>query len=209
MSSRRWRSARHRHAHDREPVVEVLAEVLRGHLVAQVAVGGGDHAHRDVLVAGAADRPDGVLVERAQQRPAAPRATARRSRRGTCVPPSASAKAPRRSEIGAGERAAHVAEQRRFDQLARARRRSRTPRTDRPRRALWRWISSASSSLPVPVSPSSSTVASVLAHVAQQAEQLAQLRDRGRPASRTPPRRPGSDPAPLRRGRTSGSCGRS
>ena len=59
---------RHVHAHDGEPVVEILAEALRGDLGAQVAVRRGDDAHGDLAVARAAHGAHGALVERAQQR---------------------------------------------------------------------------------------------------------------------------------------------
>jgi hypothetical protein len=59
---------RNGHPHDGEAVVEILAEPFGGDLGAQGAVGRRDHAHRDLLVLGAAHGPHGALVERAQQR---------------------------------------------------------------------------------------------------------------------------------------------
>ena len=55
------------HRHDRQPVVEVLAEAPLLHPLLQLAVGGGDdaHVHRPLLVG--ADRDHGAVLEHPQQ----------------------------------------------------------------------------------------------------------------------------------------------
>ena len=71
------------HLDDRQPVVEVGAELVGAHLLAQAAVGGGDqpHVHRHVVVG--ADAPDLAPLQHAQQLGLQVDASARRSRRGT------------------------------------------------------------------------------------------------------------------------------
>ena len=58
---------RHLDVEDVEAVVEVLAELAALHHVLQVAVGGGDDAHVDLLGLGAADRHEGPLLQHAQE----------------------------------------------------------------------------------------------------------------------------------------------
>ena len=106
----------HRQVDDVEPVVEVLAEVLRRDPVGEVAVGGGDHAHVDArLRALGADALDLAALEEAQQQRLHPqahlphfvhedRAAVRRLEQARLV------------AVGAGERAAHVAEQLRLEE---------------------------------------------------------------------------------------------
>ena len=54
-------------ANHRQSIIEILAKALGRHLRAQVAMGGGDDAHRDQALSRAAHRPDGTFVERAQE----------------------------------------------------------------------------------------------------------------------------------------------
>ena len=107
---------RHQHPDHRHAVVEILAKLLGGDLGAQVPVGRREHPHRGGRVAGAADRPDALLVDRAQQR--------RLHRRRQLADLVEEQRAAVRllegaAPIGhrAGERAADVAEQRRLDLL--------------------------------------------------------------------------------------------
>ena len=76
------------------------------------------------------------------------------------VPPSAATNRPRFGGVGAGERAAHVAEQLALEQ--RADERAAVDRDERRRlaRRPAKWSARATSSLPVPLSPVISTVAS-------------------------------------------------
>ena len=73
----------------------------------------------------------------------------------------------------AGEGAALVTEQLALEQAAAASRRSRRPRTACRARRLPRWIASAETSLPVPVSPSSRMVASLDDRLAEHVEHAA------------------------------------
>ena len=162
MSSGALAQRRHGHAHDGDAIVEVFAEPARRDLGAQVAVGGRDDAHGSARVA--SSRPPGAPTAcRARAAaPAARRAPARRSRRGTACRRRPLRRRPGRSVI------APVNAPRTWPNSADSISSSGTaPQSNTMNgpslRGLWRWISSASSSLPVPVSPSISTVASVAA----------------------------------------------
>ena len=152
-----------------EPVVEVLAEPAALHLLLEVAVGGGDHAHVDGAGALLADALELALLQHAQQlglqleRDLADLVEEQRAAVGELE--AADAVAQR-----AGERALLVAEELALEQLARDRR--AVDADQRPVAALGcaSWMARAISSLPVPVSPVISTVASVGAtslHLAQ------------------------------------------
>ena len=107
---------RHQHPDHRDAVVEILAKLLGGDLGAQVPVGRREHPHRGGRVAGAADRPDALLVDRAQQR----RLHRRRQLADLVEEQRAAVRLLEGAAPighGAGERAADVAEQRRFDLL--------------------------------------------------------------------------------------------
>ena len=67
MSLLRSRSGGHADGHHVEAVVEILAEGARPDGLAQVGVGGRDHAHVHLDGAGAAEPLDLALLERAQQ----------------------------------------------------------------------------------------------------------------------------------------------
>ena len=151
---------RQRHAHDGEPMIEIVAEAPRLDLFAQVAVGRGDDAHVDVAIAARA--PTGLTL----------RDSSARKRRGCMssssspissmkmVPPCACCEGALAIAVGAGEGAAHVAEQLRLDQ--RARHAGQIADDERPlaRAGPPTRMASAHSSLPVPVSPSMSTATS-------------------------------------------------
>ena len=160
MSSRRSRSGGELDRDHVEPVVEILAEAALGDRALEVAVGGGDDAHVDAD--GLASTPTRSNVPSCSTRsslactsmPSSP-ISSRNS-----VPPCASSKRPARAADGAGERALLVAEELALDER-RGDRGAVDPHERRPLRGL-RWCSArASSSLPVPVSPSRSTAASV------------------------------------------------
>ena len=163
MSSRRSRSGGTRIGTTFEAEVEILAEAAALDLALEVAVGGGDDAHVDV---------DARRSPPTRSQPRAPRARAGAwpaassgsspisSRKS--VPPSASSKQP-----GAARSAPVKAPSR--GRRARSRAASRGSRAQLMRtkgpaaRALARWISAATTSLPVPVSPVMSTVTSLRA----------------------------------------------
>ena len=67
MSSRRARSGGQVDAQDVEAVVQVAPERAHQHLLAQVAVGGGDHAHVHADGLLAAHAPELALLQHAQQ----------------------------------------------------------------------------------------------------------------------------------------------
>ena len=119
MSSRRSRSG----AMDRDhvqPVVEVLAEAPGGDLVAEVAVGGGDHAHVDVprlrradpLTSPSWSTRSSLAWKSADISPISSRKS---------VPPSARSKQPARAGAP-GEGAALVAEELALEHAGRERR---------------------------------------------------------------------------------------
>ena len=143
-----------------EPVVEVLAEAPLRDRAAEVLVRRGDDA--DVHLDGrrsrrrAGSRPPGA---RAAASPGS-RARSRRSRRGRACrrsPPRRGRGAPDR----AGERALRVAEQLGLSRSVSVIAAQFTRTNGRSPRRLATWIARATSSLPVPDSPVTSTVASV------------------------------------------------
>ena len=104
-----------------EPVVEILAELAALHRGVQVAVGGGDHADVGVHHARAAEAHELALLEHAQQL-----GLHRRRHLADLVEEQHAAggllDAARLGRDGAGERAALVAEELRFEQLVGQRR---------------------------------------------------------------------------------------
>ena len=118
MSSRRSRSARQLHRDDVEAVEEILAERAVGDHLREIRMGRGDHAHVDLDRVRVADALELALLQHAQQL---------RLQRGAHRPDlveeqralvrlleTSLARADR-----AGERAAHVAEELRFEQRLR------------------------------------------------------------------------------------------
>src|SRR5690606_939720 len=102
---------------DVQPVVEVLAEAAVVHLAAQVAVGGGDDAHVDPLRLDAADRLDLAVLQGAQQDrlQAGVHLADLVEEQGAAVGGDEQAAL---GGVGAGEGAAHVAEQLALEQRA-------------------------------------------------------------------------------------------
>ena len=160
MSSRRSRSGGSAIGKHAEPVVEVRAEARRAvDRLAEIAVGRGDDAHVDgdascwpptgahlallrATRSSFACMPSGDLADLVEEERAAVGLLEEA--------------APR--PIGAGERAALVAEELALEQRLGERGAVHAPRTARGARGRVRWIARATSSLPVPLSPTSSTV---------------------------------------------------
>ena len=67
MSSRRSRSGGTDTGITLKPVIQIFAKGIFGHLLVEIAVGGGDHAHVDGDFVGAADRPHTALLQHPQQ----------------------------------------------------------------------------------------------------------------------------------------------
>ena len=157
MSSRRSRKRRQVDRHDVEPVVQIFAKPLGLDLVHQVAVAGGDHAGIDANGLRVADPFELSFLQHAQQ------LDLQLGRGGVDFVEEHRAGVGRLEAAGAvldraGERPADVAEQFAFQQaFASAPQLTRT-NGPLPRGLSW-WMALAISSLPVPVSPSSSTEA--------------------------------------------------
>ena len=66
MSSRRSASGGHADRHDRQPVIEILAEFSGGDLGLDIAAGRGDDAHVDRDLGAAADALEGLIDQHAQ-----------------------------------------------------------------------------------------------------------------------------------------------
>ena len=155
----------------REAVVEVLAEAAvaapsRG----EVAVRRGDaRARRRGACAWPPTRSNLALLEDAEELRLQPGGSSPISSRKS-VPPSAASKRPAVRRGGAGEGALLVAEELALEQALGDR--GAVDRDERPRRAarLRSWMARATSSLPVPVSPRMSTVASVGATLPMRAK---------------------------------------
>ena len=164
-SCSRCAQRRQRDGIDGQPIVEVLAEAPGLDLRHQVAVGGGDDAHVGVLRAHLADALVAPLLQHAQQlalqlqRQLADLVEEQRAAVGGLEAPHAIARRARK-------RAAHVAEQLALRQLARDGGAVQLDERAARWRALRWWIARAASSLPVPDSPSTSTVVSVPATAA-------------------------------------------
>ena len=108
---------RHRDDRRREPVVQVLAELLRRRPArAQIAVGGRDDAHVDRRSLRAADAAHLAVSSARSRRGCRSSGSSPISSRNS-VPPSARSKAPACSACGAGERAALVSEELALDQV--------------------------------------------------------------------------------------------
>ena len=147
----------------REPVVEVRAEAPHRHHLAQVDARGRDHAHVDLGHAVRAERLDFLLLQHAQQlrlhrhghvahfveeeRAAVGEHELAVAARGGRRPCSADGEAPKNSASSSVSGIAATF----------------TPMKGPWARGLAAWIACASTSLPVPVSPSSSTVVSTCA----------------------------------------------
>ena len=119
MSSSRSRSGGTRSAHHGEAVEQVGAEAPLVDLARQVAVGRGDDAHVDRVAARWS--PSGVTLralEHAEELGLQRAAAARRSRRGTRVPPLGHLEQALALGVGAGEGALGVAEQLGLHELA-------------------------------------------------------------------------------------------
>ena len=58
---------RNKNGNDRQPVIEILAELLFAHGFFQIAIGGCDHAHIHLHIANAANAPDHLVFQHAQQ----------------------------------------------------------------------------------------------------------------------------------------------
>ena len=173
MSSRRSRSGGSCTCDHREPVVEVLAEACPSLTSArEVAVGRRDDAHVDARVlALPPTRRTSRVSSDAQQLRLQRRAAARRSRRGTACrrrpPRRARARSPT-APVNAPRTWPKSSLSRRFSASA-----PQSTTTNGPSRARRRVVRSprATSSLPVPVSPWMSTVASVGATPLEHGEQ--------------------------------------
>ena len=124
MSSRRSRSGGTAITNTLQPVEEVLAEAALAHRALEVAVGRGDHAHVDA--SSRASTPTGrtspVSSTRSSRTCSAGDISPISSRKS--VPPSRLLEQPALVRDGAGERAAHVAEQLGLEQALGAGRRS-------------------------------------------------------------------------------------
>ena len=193
MSSRRSRSGGTAIGTHVQAVVEVLAEAPGGDLGLEVARGRGEHAHVDLArlrVADAAGPPPPGA--RAAASPGA-RAAARRSRRGTACrrrPP----RTARGARVGAGEGALRVPEQLALEQRLRDRRAVDRDEGLARAAATARGSRARRSSLPVPLSPVSSTVALNAGGALDQLEHLdhrlgAPPRSGARPLARSTSRR--------------------
>ena len=106
---------RHLDRDDVEPVEQVLEELAVGDQLPQIAIGRGDHAHVDLLRALGAERLELAILQHAQQ------LRLHRQRDGADLVEEDRAAVGEREaallgERGAGERAADVAEQLRFEQ---------------------------------------------------------------------------------------------
>ena len=171
MSSRRWRSGGVVQADHVEAVEQILAEAALADLACQIAVRRGDHAHVDADGLVAADALELALLQHAQQL---------RLRRGRDL---ADLVEEQRAAVGlleaavaargrAGERALLVAEQLALEHAFGERAAVDAARTGRRARRLHACSARATSSLPVPLSPSTSTDASRVGDLAHEPEQL-------------------------------------
>ena len=146
---------RHLDVHDRQAEIEIFAEGALVDLFAQVAIGCREHADIDLVRAIAADALDLALLEHAQelglQRDVELADLVEEDRAAVGLLEAAGVLRDR-----AGEAALLVAEQRRFDQLARDGPQSSTT-NGFALRADALWSARATISLPVPVSPVIST----------------------------------------------------
>ena len=123
MSSRRSASDGSLQRHDVQPVVEILAEQALLALRVEVAVRGRDHAHVDRDRLRRADRPHLAFLQHAQQ------LHLQRQRHVADLVEEQRAAVGRLEQSlvrldRAGERAARMAEQLRFEQIARGSRRN-------------------------------------------------------------------------------------
>ena len=105
---------RQRERHHAQAIEEIRAEAAGGHLAGEVAVGRGDEPHVDRLGLGRAERANLALLDRAQQ------LRLQRQRQLADLVQEQGAAVGRAEQAlgvadGAGERAAHVAEQLAFD----------------------------------------------------------------------------------------------
>ena len=145
--------------HHRQAVVEILPEPAGADLRLEVAVRGRDHPHVDLLDARGADGLDLALLQDAEELRLEPDGELANlvEDEGPAVGLREEAAPGLRR---AGERAARVAEQLGLGELLRDRAaveaHERAVRARRP----WAWTIEAMSSLPVPVSPRTSTVTS-------------------------------------------------
>ena len=150
---------RHAHRHDLQAEEEVLAETARRDLGLQVAVRRGDDAHVDLDRLGRADAPDLALLEHAQELHLHLRADladlVEEERPAVGLLEEAALRGGR-----ARERAPLVPEELTLeDRLGERRAVHRDERL--VARGLFAWMARATSSLPVPLSPTMSTVAVV------------------------------------------------
>ncbi len=159
MSSRARAQRGERDLDDGEPVVEVLAEGALVDAAGEVAVGGGDEAHVDGAGRGGADAADGARLDGAEQlglereRHLADLVEEERAAVGLLEDAAPVGD-------GAAEGAAHVPEELALDEVLRDGAAVDGHEGPAARRDA-AWSERATTSLPVPVSPSTSSVASV------------------------------------------------
>ena len=156
MSSPRSRSGGQIQLEHAEAVVQVFAESLVADVLLQVLIRGGDDAHVDADFFCRADRQERVAFQNPQQfrlafeRQLADFVEKQRAQVGLLEKAHVVA-------IGAGERTGFVAEELALDQFSRDRG-AVDARPSGDRRAGWqRWMARATSSLPEPLSPRTST----------------------------------------------------